>query len=110
MIIYTYNPKLKNQKFAYDMDNNMWFNELTKRAILPADLIAPGETIATDDMKAENEQMKWDVVRCEDAEIDDEEKAVSDEDPEEEDEQDDKEEPATKDDEDNDDEDSDDEE
>jgi len=67
LIIFKYNPKLKNQKFAFDVENHMWYNELTKRAILPADEVQPGETIATDTMKIENDSMKWEVVKCEDA-------------------------------------------
>ena len=74
LIIYKYNQKLKNQKFAYDVENHMWFNELTKRALLPANEVSPGSTIATDNMSSENESMKWDIIRCEDAEEDDEKK------------------------------------
>ena len=59
LIVYQ-NRGMKNQKFDYDLGSHMWYNELTKRAILTEfEASEKGESINTQPMDENDPKMKW---------------------------------------------------
>lgn len=69
LMLFTYKPKSKNEKFSFDQKNKVWYNEFTDRVMSTDNKhpLASGANVATKDYHPDQAQFhKWELVSCED--------------------------------------------
>lgn len=68
LMLFTYKPNSKNEKFSFDQKKNVWYNEFTDRVMSTdhKNPLAAGANVATHEYHPDEIFHQWELVPCED--------------------------------------------
>jgi hypothetical protein len=71
LMLFNYKPTSKNEKFSFDQRKNVWYNEFTDRVMSTdhKNPLASGANVATYDYHPDDKFHQFELVSCEDPEV-----------------------------------------